>query len=247
MADHPVHVVLGATGGIGSATARQLAAGGARLTLAARGRDRLQRLADELDAQPCELDATDGAQVDHLFERVLDRYGRVDGVVNCIGSLLLKPAHRTTDDEYAETVAQNLTTAFWTVRAAAKAMLRTGGSVVLLASAVARVGTSNHEAIAAAKGGVIGLMLAAAATYASKGVRVNCVAPGLTETPMTEALTRDETSRQVSRTLHPMGTLGEPDDVARAIVWLLSPEQRIVTGQTLGVDGGLGTLQPRQR
>lgn len=104
---------------------------------------------------------------------------------------------------------------------------------------------ASHEAIAAAKAGVIGLTLAAAASYAIKGIRVNAVAPGMTATPMTAKLTADATSRTLSEKLHPMGTIGTPEEVASAIAWLLDREQRIVTGQTLGVDGGLGTVHPR--
>lgn len=245
MPEQPVHVLLGATGGIGSATARRLAASGARLVLAARGEEALKALADELDADPVPLDATDGPAVDALFAGAAERHGRVDGAVNLVGSLLLKPAHRTSDSEWAETLSQNLTSAFHTVRGAAKVMLRSGGSIVLLTSAVARVGMRNHEAIAAAKAGVIGLTLAAAASYAPKGIRVNAVAPGMTDTPMTAKLTADATSRALSEQLHPMGTIGSPEEVASAIAWLLDAEQRIVTGQTLGVDGGLGTVHPR--
>jgi len=247
----PVHVLLGATGGIGSATARLLAGSGARLVLAARDGDRLAALAAELGAggpapKVHALDATDPGAVDALFTGAAQRHGRVDGAANLVGSLLLKPAHRTSPEEFAQTVAQNLSTAFWTVRSAARVMQRTGGSIVLLSSAVARVGTVNHEAIAAAKGGVQGLALAAAATYATKGIRVNTVAPGMTETPMTARLTADPTSRAVSARLHAMNTIGQPEDVAGAVAWLLDPAQRIVTGQTLGVDGGLGSLHPRQ-
>jgi len=242
----PVHVLLGATGGIGEATARRLAASGARLVLGARGEERLRALADELDADAVPLDATDSGQVEQVVTGAVERHGRVDGAANLVGSLLLKPAHRTSDDEYHEQIALNLTTAFWTVRAAAKAMQRSGGgSIVLLTSAVARVGMSNHEAIAAAKAGVIGLTLAAAASYAHRGIRVNAVAPGMTETPMTAALLADETSRAMSAKLHPMNTIGQPDEVASAIAWLLDPAQRVVTGQTLGVDAGLGTVHPR--
>lgn len=246
MADAPVHVLLGATGGIGAATARRLAASGARLVLASRGEERLKALAQELDADAVPTDATDSTQVEALFAGAVERHGQVDGAANLVGSLLLKPAHRTSDGEYHHQVAQNLTTAFWTVRAAVRVMQRAGGgSIVLMSSAVARVGMSNHEAIAAAKAGVIGLVLAAAASYAPKGVRVNAVAPGMTKTPMTQRLTSDETARATSARLHPMGTIGTPDEVASAVAWLLDPAQRIVTGQTLGVDGGLGTVHPR--
>lgn len=123
--------------------------------------------------------------------------------------------------------------------------MTTGGSIVLVSSCAARVGLTNHEAIAAAKAGVIGLTLSAAATYAPRGIRVNCVAPGLVRTPMTARLTVNEASLKASTAMHALGRIGEPADVAAALEWLLSPEQSWVTGQVLGIDGGLSTVRPR--
>ena len=121
----------------------------------------------------------------------------------------------------------------------------TGGSVVLVSSAAARLGLANHEAIAAAKAGVIGLTLSAAATYAARGLRVNCVAPGLVRTPLTARITGSPAATQASLGMHALGRLGEPDDVAAAIAYLLSPEAGWVSGEVLGVDGGLATLRAR--
>jgi NAD(P)-dependent dehydrogenase (short-subunit alcohol dehydrogenase family) len=170
----------------------------------------------------------------------------LDGVVNCAGSLLLKPAHLTTAEEWAQTLNANLTTAFHVLRAATSRMMRTGGgSIVLMASAVALRGMINHEAIAAAKAGVVGLAQSAAATYARYNIRVNCVAPGLIRTPLTASLTTNESTLKASVALHPLGRIGEPEEVASAIAWFLAPENSWVTGQVLAVDGGLSRLQPR--
>ena len=245
MVEQSVQVVIGASGGIGSATARLLAKAGATLILAARDEDRVASLAGDLGAGHHAVDATDAGAVEELFDEVVRTHGRVDGALNAAGSLLLKPAHRTSPEEYSATVAANLTTAFNVTRSAARVMQKGGGSIVLMTSAVARVGMSNHEAVAAAKAGVIGLMLAASASYARRGIRVNCVAPGMTETAMTAKLLADDTSRSMSEKLHPMNTVAQPDEVARAITWLLDPAQRVVTGQTIGVDAGLGTVHPR--
>ena len=170
---------------------------------------------------------------------------RLDGAVNCVGSLLLKPAHITTDTEWANTIALNLSTAFYLVRAATKKMTKEGGSIVLISTAAAQTGLANHEAIAAAKGGVIGLTLSAAASYAARRIRVNSVAPGLVESQLTERITSRDNARQASLSMHALGRLGRPDDVARAITWLLDPEQDWVTGQVIGVDGGLGSVRAR--
>jgi 3-oxoacyl-[acyl-carrier protein] reductase len=241
----PVYVVLGATGGIGSAVCKRLSARGARLTVAARDCRRTRALGSELGAHAVAIDATCSAHVERCFAETLELHGRVDGVVNCVGSLLLKPAHLTTDDEWAAVLAANLTSAFLTVRAAVRAMTRSGGSVVLVSSAAARLGLANHDAIAAAKAGVLGLVLSAAASYASRRIRVNAVAPGLVRTPLTARLIGTETALTASAALHALGRIGEPDDVASAIDWLLDPAQTWVTGQVFGIDGGLATVRPR--
>lgn len=242
----PKVLIFGASGGIGSALARQLAAQGCHLTLVARDRGRLAALAEKVDAEAFSLDVTDSEAVERCVAEVAEKHGRIDGVVNCVGSLLLKPAHVTTDADWGATLTANLSSSFYILRAAVSRMMRTGGgSLVLMTSAVAQRGMINHEAIAAAKAGVVGLALSAAATYARHGIRVNCVAPGLTRTPLTQSLTKNEASLKAATVLHPLGRIGEPEEVARAIGWLLSPEQSFVTGQVLAVDGGLSSVQPR--
>jgi NAD(P)-dependent dehydrogenase (short-subunit alcohol dehydrogenase family) len=241
--DAPAYAILGATGGIGSEVSRRLADRGARLVLGARSEDALDLLADDTGGEAMSLDATDFEQVQQLVQRATDAHGRLDGLVNCVGSILLKPAHLTSVEDFEETLRLNLHTAFFAVKAAVRPLMKSGGSVVLSASAVARKGLRNHEAIATAKAGVIGLMRSAAATYAKRGVRVNAVAPGLVETPMSVDLLSSEQGREQSEAMHALGRIGQPEDVARAICWLLDDEESgWVTGQVLGVDGGLGTL-----
>ena len=242
----PNVLILGATGGIGSALARQLATLGYGLSLAARSSERLDALTTELKADAGPVEATDSASVEACVTKAFAQLGPFHGVVNCVGSLLLKPAHSTTDEEWSNVLAANLNSSFYVLRAAASRMLRTGGgSIVLLASAVAQRGMINHEAIAAAKAGVVGLAQSAAATYARYKIRVNCVAPGLIRTPLTEPLTRHEASMKASVALHPLGRIGEPEEVASAIRWFLDPQQSWVTGQVLAVDGGLSSVQAR--
>ena len=236
-------LIMGATGGIGSALARRLAKAGARLALAARTPESLESLAHETGGIAIRTDATQPAEVDAAVARTLAEYGRLDGVAHCVGSLLLKPTHLTTDEEWAQTLNANLSSAFYLLRAAARVMQRTGGSVVLVSSAAASTGLASHEAIAAAKGGIAAMATSAAATYASRNIRVNCVAPGLVRTPLTARLTESEVSLKASQAMHPLGRIGDPDDVAAAIAFLLDPANNWITGQVLGVDGGLATLK----
>lgn len=225
-------LVIAASSGIGQATVTLLKQAGH--TVFTTARDTQKITPDAL------LDATDFDAVDRVFQQA----GQLDGVVNCSGSLFLKPAHSTTQEQYQSVVNASLTTSFATVRSAGKHMNQ-GGSVVLISSAAAMAGFSNHEAIAAAKAGILGLTLSAAATYAPINLRVNAVAPGLTETPLTADLTGNETSRKFSEAMHALGRLGKPEDVARAIVFLLDPQNSWITGQVLPVDGGLSSVRPK--
>jgi NAD(P)-dependent dehydrogenase (short-subunit alcohol dehydrogenase family) len=242
-----VYVILGAAGGIGSHLARRLHVSGARLVVAGRDEAKLAPLASELEAKSFELDARNFDAMQRCVQEAVDWGGRVSGVVNCAGSVLLKPAHLTTVAELDEVLAENLYTAFAAVRAGAGAMRKSGGSIVLMSSAAARIGLANHEAIAAAKAGVIGLALSAAATYAAQDIRVNVVAPGLVDTQMAQRITSNESALRASTAMHPLGRIGTPDEVAAAIEWLLKPESSWITGQVIGIDGGLASLKTRGR
>lgn len=238
------YLILGGTGGVGSELAKRLRDRGANVLIAGRNEAKLASTALPIGAKTELCDATQPAQVEKAFSRALELFGRLDGVANCVGSLMLKPAQSLTDNDWNQTITTNLTSSFYVVRAAAKTMTN-GGSVVLVSSAAARLGLANHEAIGAAKAGIIGLAISAAATYAHRNLRFNCVAPGLTQTPLTSALTSTEAAKKISLAMHPLGRLGEPAHVASAIEWLLHPENSWVTGQTIGVDGGLGTVRSR--
>lgn len=234
-------LVIGAAGGIGRKLVELLRDDGWSLILAGRTVEPLNEVAAACGGQTACLDARDFDAVDSLFEA----HPGITGAVNLAGSILLKPAHLTTAHDFDETIALNLRTAFALTRAAGRHMKGSGGSVVLMSSCAAGVGLANHEAIAAAKAGVEGLTRAAAATYASAGIRFNAVAPGLVATPMARRITENEGALKASVAMHPLGRIGRPDEVARAIAFLLGDESTWTTGQVLGVDGGLAQLRGR--
>jgi NAD(P)-dependent dehydrogenase (short-subunit alcohol dehydrogenase family) len=235
-------LVFGATGGIGRAICEEARGAGARLHLSARGEDALAGLGAALDAGHTAGDVTDPAAVDAVVAVAKDAMGGLDGVVLAVGSVVLKPAHRTSDADWAATRAVNLDAALHVVRAAAKAMMRAGGgNLVLFSTAAAHAGVPNHAAIAAAKAGVEGLVRATAATYAGRGLRINAVAPGLVETPLTARITANEAARAASEKMHGLGRIGDADDIAHAVRFLL--ESTWTTGQVLIVDGGLSGVK----
>jgi NAD(P)-dependent dehydrogenase (short-subunit alcohol dehydrogenase family) len=244
--DKRVVFIVGARGGIGTALCRLLASEGVHVVLAGRDESSALGLATEVGGEFAQLDATQFEQTRTVVENIVDKHGRLDGAVNLAGSILLKAAHSTSQDEWNATISTNLTSAFSVVRACAQPIGNSGGgSIVLMSSAAGRIGLLQHDAIAAAKAGVQGLVLSAAATYAARGVRVNAVAPGLVATPLSARITGNEASLRASTAMHPLGRIGSAGDVASAIAWLLHPTQSFVTGQVLGVDGGLGSVRSR--
>jgi NAD(P)-dependent dehydrogenase (short-subunit alcohol dehydrogenase family) len=239
-------LVTGAAGGLGRALTARLHGQGRRLALVSREAVRLRDA--PADALTIAADCATAEGAARMMADCVEHFGRPpDALAHCAGTVLLAPLHRTTTEQYREAIRGNLDSAFFTLAAFVKGCLdaRQGGAAVLVSSVVARTGVLNHEAIAAAKAGVIGLTLSAAATYAPKGLRVNAVAPGLVRTPMTARITGSEPSLKASTALHALGRVGEPEDVASAIAWLLDPAQSWVTGQVIGVDGGLATLRSR--
>ena len=247
MEEKHVIVVLGGTGAVGSALIRKLAAAEVRVVAGVRNPDKIESLAAETGCVVHHVDASEAGSIEACVTAAADQFETVSGIANCIGSVLLKPAHLTSDEEWHHTITVNLTSSFACVRAAAKVMRQNGGSVVLCSSAAAQIGLANHEAIAAAKAGIIGLALSASATYANRGIRVNAVAPGLVKSEMTRKLWETKEAAAMSSQMHALGRLGEPEDIASAIAFLLDPSNNWITGQTLGVDGGLSSVLTRMK
>lgn len=238
--------IVGATGTIGTTLARRLVRNGQQLLLVGRDDDKLRTLSDELNQPYSIVDFTSSAPLEEALRTASAEVSGFHAIVNCIGSLLLKPAHATSDEDFRQVLETNLFTAFATVRTGAKLMREKGGSIVLFASAAAEIGIQNHEAISAAKAGVIGLARSAASTYAPNNIRVNVVSPGLVRTEMTRRIWENPASATASSQLHALGRLGEPEQIASLVSWLVDAENDWITGQVIGIDGGLGSILPRR-
>jgi NAD(P)-dependent dehydrogenase (short-subunit alcohol dehydrogenase family) len=241
-----VAIVTGATGAIGSATARRLSGAGWTVALVGRDADRLRTAAEGLgpSARTFVADATDPGAVDAVFGQIVEGMGPPSGLVHAVGSTLLKPAHVISDAEFDEVLDVNLRSAFYALRAFVRAVPRgSAAAIVFFSTAATRIGLMNHEAISAAKGGVDGLVAAASATYASRAIRVNAIAPGLVRSNLTRRLTDNESSLQASQAMHPLGRIGDPEDIAGLAAFLLTADAAWITGQVIAVDGGLSGIK----
>lgn len=234
------HLLLfGASGGIASALRNHLETKNWQITAVTRDPERI--LNPPPGTRVFAADATTESGVKDAFTFAAETFGIPTAVVNCLGHVLLKPVHRCSTADFVSTMQLHVFSSFCILREACGQLSR-GSSIALISSVAARTGLPNHELIAAAKGAVEGFTRSAAATYAPKGIRVNAVAPGLTETPATAALCK-EPARKISESMHPLGRIGQPRDVASALAWLIDPTNDWVTGQILHVDGGLGHLR----
>ena len=245
MADRQTILITGGTGGIGSALARLLVDRGDRVALFARNEGPLRELVKGLGGEdvaiPVAGDAHKAEDLQRAVEAAVERFGKLDGLAHCIGSILIKPLHLIEPEDFEETIRVNLLTAFHAVKAVLGPMREQGsGSVVLFSTVAVQQGVNNHEGIAAAKAGIEGLVRSAAVSYARSGIRFNAVAPGMTETALTAPLLKNEASRSFSAAMHPLGRIGRPEEPAAVAAFLLGPESSWVSGQVWGVDGGLG-------
>ncbi len=236
-------LVTGASGGIGSEIAKALAAQGARLAVSGSNADKLEAFRASLGgdhvALPCNL--SDAAAVDALVPHAVEKLGKLDILVNNAGVTRDNLAMRMKDDEWDSVIRVNLEAAFRLMRAAAKPMMKARfGRMISVTSIVGVTGNPGQANYAASKAGLIGMSKSMAQELASRGITVNCVAPGFITSPMTDAL--PDAQKTALTTKIPAGRLGEGADIGAAIVYLASREAGYVTGQTVHVNGGMAMI-----
>ena len=240
-----VALITGAAGGLGQSLANILVNDGYELILTSRDPDRLSAVYGNKHLKIA-ADCSTVAGVKHIFAEMNAHNLAPTALAHCVGNIRLGALHRMAETDFSDCMQANLFSAFHTL-AAFIGQLKTAkltGSAVLVSSAAAQIGTPNHEAISAAKSGLEGLVRGAAATYASNHIRINAVAPGLLDTPAAVNLISSEASREMAARQYPIAGIGNAQEVAHLMAWLLSEQAARVTGQVWSIDGGFSSIRP---
>lgn len=240
-----IALVTGAAGGVGQAVAAKLAAAGWQLVLVSRDAARLRDAYADSHLQIA-ADCSSVAGAREIFELARENGMHASALAHCVGNIRLGALHRMVEADFMDCLGANLISAFHTLAAFVGGLrdAKAAGAAVLVSSAAARIGTPNHEAVAAAKAGLEGLVRGAAATYAPAGIRVNAVAPGIMDTPAAAGLIGGAAAREAAARQYPLPGIGTPDELADLMVWLLSEKAARVTGQVWSLDGGFSSIRP---
>ena len=238
------YLVVGGSSDIAQLLVTQLLEQGKQVTVLARDSSRVEHFSNS-GVSVIIGDALDSSVLQSAIETAKENgNGSIAGAAHLVGSILVKPPHALKLDDFEEVIRTNLTSAFLSLSLICKAMLRSGGGRLVFTSSVAgSLGLVNHEAIAAAKGGIESMVRSAAATYAQRNIRVNAVAPGLTETRLGSTFLRSDAIREAAVSMIPMKRINQPEEVATSIRWLLTEAPDNFTGQALNLDGGMANVR----
>ena len=234
------YIIAGATGVTGQAIAKELSINN-DVHLIGRDEEKLSLLSDEIKAPYSVIDLENTLPIKE-FQKTFE-YDEIKGLVNCIGSIYLRPLHGSSVEDFNSVINVNLFSSYYLLAAFARKMKN--GSAVFFSSVAASKGLSNHELISAAKAGIEGMARSVAASYAKDNLRVNVIAPSIMDTNMSAKILSSDTAVDMSKSMHPIPKIGDVNDILPVVRWLLSSESKWVTGQTIHVDGGFSTVKPR--
>lgn len=243
-------VIIGGTSGIGKSLSESLSKKN-NVFIGSRNSDKVRDMIESYDGansadyifDGAEVDASKFESVESFLKAANDSLGSIDSIINCAGSLLLKPPHAVNEQDIESVFRVNVFSCFALLKYGFKYMKNNGGSYVFFSSAASKVGLKNHEVISGAKGAISSIALSAASTYANYNIRVNAIAPGLVKTPLTEKITSNQISFEYSKKLHGLNRAGSPSNFVPIVSSLIDPDSDWITGQTIFVDGGLSNVK----
>jgi NAD(P)-dependent dehydrogenase (short-subunit alcohol dehydrogenase family) len=238
-------LITGASGGLAQALVKKLVADHAQLVLVSRDSNKLKEIYGDQHTQIV-ADCSSVEGVKYIFNEIEKNHIVLSNFAHCVGNIKLGALHRTSEADFLDCITTNLHSAFFTLSSFVEHLKKTSnvGAAVFVSSAAASIGINNHEAISAAKGGLEALVRSAAATYAASNIRINAVSPGILNTPASANLLSSELMREVAAKQYPIKGIGNAEDVADLMVWLLSEHAQRVTGQIWSIDGGFSSIRP---
>jgi NAD(P)-dependent dehydrogenase (short-subunit alcohol dehydrogenase family) len=236
-----VAIVTGGASGIGKATAEQFAAEGARVVIGDLADSAGEKVASAIGGIFLATDVREARQVEALVQLACDKFGRLDVMFNNAGIGISAPLLATTEEDYRNTIRIDLDGVFWGLKFGGKVMVaQKRGSIISTASVAGLIGSPGLSAYNAAKHGVVGLTRNAAIEFGPFGVRVNCICPGVIETPLVmRVFGQLEGARKMLDAMHPLGRMGQPIEIAKAVTFLASDDASFITGHALAIDGGI--------
>ena len=240
-------LIVGATGGIGQSLSRELSKKH-NLFLGSRKMEKINHLVNDLNSNDYlvggdTIDVCIYESIESFIDEGNKFLGSIDCIINCAGSLLLKPIHLSTQEEIENVFKTNLFGCFGLLKYGFKYLRKDGGSVILFSSAASKVGLKNHDCISSAKSGVSSFALSAASTYARYNIRINAIAPGLVDTPLTSKIVNNKINLDYSKNLHGLNRIGSPENFIPIVNSLIDQRSDWITGQTIFVDGGLSNIK----